>query len=111
MFFRKATSVPEISVSDVHGSDGLILIDVREDHELVGELGAIAGVRHVPLGTLLQQGLPADLSTDAPIVMVCKSGGRSGQATMAALQAGYTNTQNMSGGMLAWNREGLPVAR
>ena len=98
-------------MSDVHGSDGLILIDVREDHELVGELGAIAGVRHVPLGTLLHQGLPADLPSDAQIVMVCKSGGRSGQATMAAHQAGYSNTRNMSGGMLAWNQAGLPVTR
>lgn len=109
MFFQKAPSIPEISVQDVHDGQGLILIDVREEHELVGELGAIEGIQHIPLGTLLQSGLPPEIPTEAPLVLVCKSGGRSGHATLALTQHGYSNSKNMAGGMIAWNRAALPL--
>lgn len=109
MFFHKTPSIPEVSVHEVHEGQGLILIDVREEHELVGELGAIEGIQHIPLGTLLQNGLPPEIPTESALVIVCKSGGRSGHATLALAQNGYSNAKNMAGGMIAWNRAGLPL--
>jgi len=43
------------------------------------------------------------------IVFVCRSGGRSGQATELALQMGFNKVANMTGGMIAWNLATLPV--
>jgi len=90
------------------GLPGHRLIDVREPGELVGELGHIAGVEPVPLGTLVEVAAPWDRQT--PLVMICRSGNRSGRATQVLAQMGFASVHNMAGGMLRWRAEGLPVA-
>ncbi|MDI1449788.1 rhodanese-like domain-containing protein [Polyangium sp. 6x1] len=88
-------------------SSGARLIDVREPSELVGDLGHVAGVENVPLARLDE----AALRKDEPLVLVCRSGRRSGQAAAALSVAGYSCVMNMAGGMIAWNEAGLPVER
>jgi rhodanese-related sulfurtransferase len=39
---------------------------------------------------------------DEEIILYCRSGNRSGQAAMFLETMGFTNTKNLSGGMLAW---------
>jgi rhodanese-related sulfurtransferase len=39
---------------------------------------------------------------DQPIYVYCRSGNRSGQACLILETAGFTNTINVAGGMLAW---------
>jgi len=36
------------------------------------------------------------------VIVYCRSGNRSGQAAMMLETMGFTNTKNLSGGMLAW---------
>jgi sulfur dioxygenase len=91
-----------------HARD-LQIVDVREPHEYVGELGHIAGARLVPLGTLAAQA--STLDKDAPIVTVCRSGGRSAQAVVMLGKAGFPKAANLAGGMLAWHEHRLPVQR
>ncbi|WP_397326794.1 rhodanese-like domain-containing protein [Paenibacillus sabuli] len=78
----------------------LNLIDVRELDEWTE--GHIAEARHLPLGEL--PGRVAELyeDEDAPLVLVCRSGGRSGKACDYLSAQGY-NPINMQGGMLAWS--------
>ena len=45
-----------------------------------------------------------ELDKSKEYIMVCHSGGRSGQATMFLESQGY-NVINMNGGMLAWEGE------
>jgi rhodanese-related sulfurtransferase len=85
----------------------LYLVDVREDQEYTGELGHVAETRHVKLATI-----PEQLTTfpkDKTIVFICRSGGRSAQASMFAIQEGYTKVYNMQGGMILWNQLQLPI--
>jgi rhodanese-related sulfurtransferase len=85
------------------------IIDVREVHEYNGPLGHIDGSELVPLGTIGAVALPWDRS--APILMVCRSGGRSGQACRALAQLGFSRLYNLSGGMMGWNDAQLPIER
>jgi rhodanese-related sulfurtransferase len=76
------------------------LIDVREPSEVAA--GEIEGSVNVPLGTL-----PDNLGMfqpDEEIVVTCKMGGRSAQATHFLLSRGYTNVRNLVGGFLEWKR-------
>jgi rhodanese-related sulfurtransferase len=86
------------------------LIDVRRPEEFNNELGHIEGAKLVTLGpeltNFLQQG---DRSQE--IVFVCRSGGRSGHATVESQALGYKWTSNMVGGMIRWNEAGFPVSR
>jgi len=72
------------------GSVGPILLDVRE-----------------PLSTFLAryQSLPVD----RPLMVICATGSRSGQATAYLLAHGWTDVVNVTGGTAAWQRAGLPT--
>jgi rhodanese-related sulfurtransferase len=89
--------------------EGVKLVDVREPHEFTGELGHIDGAELVPLATVVAASESWDKDTE--IVLVCRSGGRSGRAADALARAGFTRLSNMVGGMLRWNDEQRPVAR
>ncbi len=87
----------------------IAMIDVREPHEFTGELGHVAGSKLVPLATLLDAARA--WPRDEELVLVCRSGNRSGRAAQALAGAGFTRLYNLAGGMLAWNAAGLPVER
>jgi glyoxylase-like metal-dependent hydrolase (beta-lactamase superfamily II)/rhodanese-related sulfurtransferase len=83
------------------------VIDVREPDEYVGPLGHIRGAKLIPLGQLGRR--LGELPKDRPLVMVCRSGARSAQATVALQRAGFPKVANLSGGMLRWRGEGHAV--
>jgi rhodanese-related sulfurtransferase len=85
-------------------AEGSLLLDVREPDEWAA--GHAEDAIHIPLAAL-----PAEvdrLPLDRPIVCVCRSGGRSGQAADWLKQGGY-DAWNLSGGMQAWAATGLAV--
>lgn len=83
------------------------VIDVRESYEFNGDLGHIAGARLIPLGELADRS--GELSSDLPVVVVCRAGGRSAQATKTLASRGFTKTANLAGGMLRWRAQHYPV--
>lgn len=88
-------------------AQGAVLIDVREASEWTS--GHAPGAQHIPLGQLAAH--YATLPRDREIMLVCQSGARSGVATRMLRQQGFDRAVNVQGGMLAWQRYGLPVVR
>jgi glyoxylase-like metal-dependent hydrolase (beta-lactamase superfamily II)/rhodanese-related sulfurtransferase len=86
----------------------LTVIDVREPSEWSGELGHIEGAELLPIGELRAR--LDSLPRDRPIVAVCRSGGRSAQATLILESAGFQRVANIEGGMIRWRALGLPAA-
>ena len=83
------------------------VLDVREPDEFTGSLGHIKGAKLIPLGTLLNN--MEQLSKEKPVVVVCRSGARSAQATVMLKNAGFAKVANLAGGMLRWRAQHLPV--
>jgi rhodanese-related sulfurtransferase len=71
--------------------DGATVIDVRTPAEFAG--GHVAGSVNIPLDTV-QRELPRFQAITGPIVLVCASGNRSGQATAWLRAQGLTNVEN-----------------
>lgn len=94
----------EMTVDDLKAKldkkDKFILLDVRESHEL--EIASIKGAApvHIPLGQLPQRFTELDKSQE--VAVLCRSGGRSAQATHYLRLQGY-NAVNVAGGILAWS--------
>lgn len=83
------------------------VLDVREPDEFTGPLGRIPGAIPIPLGELKDR--TADLSTETPIVAVCRAGGRSAQAIAILKKNGFEDVANLAGGMLLWRAQHCTV--
>ncbi|MFR9752708.1 rhodanese-like domain-containing protein [Nocardia sp. 004] len=82
-----------------------ILLDIREIEEW--QLGHAPGAVHIPMVEV-----PArieELDYDADLYVVCRQGGRSLRVVEYLTHIGYEAIQ-VSGGMVAWQRAGRPLA-
>lgn len=100
-------TVPEITPQDLNNHLGQVtLIDVRRPDEFVGELSHIPGAELKTLGPELDSFLRSH-DKDDEVVFVCRSGARSGQATLQGRALGFSKCVNLQGGMLLWNQLNL----
>ncbi|MEZ4410308.1 MAG: MBL fold metallo-hydrolase [Polyangiales bacterium] len=105
-----AGGIPEVTPEWVAaGAAGTRLVDVREPNEFNNELGHVPGSILVPLATVVDAA--AAWPRDEPVVLICRSGGRSGKAALALGERGFTKAVSMRGGMLLWNAQRLPITR
>ena len=84
---------------------------MREQSEYIGELGHIKGSRLVPLSTITSALEELEAVRNKEIVFVCRSGARSTTAAAILKGLGFEKVKNMKGGMLAWNKENLPISK
>jgi len=104
-------NVPEITPEVFKGHVGTItLIDVRRPDEFDGELSHIPGAKLITLGPDLDAFLNAH-NKDDEIVFVCRSGARSGRATLQSRAMGFSKSVNLQGGMLLWNERKYPIEK
>lgn len=106
-----AANVPEVEptwVMDAAGSN-VRFVDVREPDEFSGELGHAPGSVLVPLATV--EGAASGWDRNVPVVLICRSGGRSGKAAIALLSMGFERVASMRGGMILWNELGYRTER
>jgi len=82
----------------LEAGDAPLIIDVREPDEYAR--GHIPGARLLPLGEVLARS--RDLPTDQEIILVCRSGNRSGLAQEWLKAKGFRNVRNLAGGMQRW---------
>jgi rhodanese-related sulfurtransferase len=75
-----------------------VLIDVRQPSEY--EDAHIQGAKLIPLGELPER--LAEIPKDKPVVVYCRSGARSARAAAFLREKGFTNIENLSGGMISW---------
>src|SRR5688572_9437257 len=91
------------AVVDVHEARrrqaaGAVLVDVREPAEW--RTGHAPNATLIPLGTLTQR--LAEIPRGRDVLLICRSGNRSGTAQRQLLQLGYQQVFNVTGGMNAW---------
>ncbi|MCX6968280.1 MAG: molybdopterin-synthase adenylyltransferase MoeB [Verrucomicrobia bacterium] len=78
-----------------------LLLDVREPFEW--DICHIPGAKLIPLGELSAR--LGELDRAGEIVLICKSGMRSGRALHLLREAGFGSLRNVQGGIAAWARE------
>jgi rhodanese-related sulfurtransferase len=98
--------VPTIEVTQVPDPlpAGVTVLDVREPVEW--HHGRIDGALHIPLTQLPARA--GELPVDQQLLVVCKVGGRSSQATAFLQEKGF-DAVNLAGGMIEWSATGRPM--
>jgi rhodanese-related sulfurtransferase len=82
----------------LNGPQAPLLLDVRLPSEF--DVTRLEGSRHIPLGVLRSRA--GELPRDRPIVLVCKLGLRSYEASLILQTAGLENVRVLEGGLEAW---------
>ena len=86
-----------------------VVVDVCETEEFAA--GHVTGSKNVPLGQLEEKLPGAVKNKTLPLILVCKSGARSGRAVAIAKKLGYDNVQSLGGGLSAWKAANLPLEK
>lgn len=94
--------VPGVGAADVP-EDGYLL-DVREQDEW--DAGHAPEAVHVPMRQLGDRA--GEIPRDREVFVICRSGHRSAQVTVALNQAGWL-ARNVEGGMKSWAEAGRPM--
>lgn len=85
------------------------ILDVRELAEY--NSGHVLNAKLIPLGELKQRLGELEKYRNQPMVVVCRSGSRSGNACALLAKQGYTQAYNLAGGVMAWKSSNLPLEK
>ena len=78
----------------------VMVVDVRTQSEY--EDAHIEGAVLVPLDTICDSDIAALPDKDATLIVYCRTGVRSAQASAALVKLGYTHVYDMDGGITSW---------
>lgn len=86
-----------------------VIVDVREPKEF--SASHIPNAINLPLSSLKDRWRELEKYKDRPLVVSCRSGNRSLKGAVALRKHGFTTVYNLSGGLLAWERDNLPTQK
>jgi molybdopterin/thiamine biosynthesis adenylyltransferase/rhodanese-related sulfurtransferase len=96
------------AVSEVLGSEGVVIVDVRESDEW--DAGHIPGAKFVTRGHLESRIEGAAPDRSARVILYCASGNRSALAAKTLRdELGYEHVESMTGGYTLWKDRGYAV--
>ena len=95
-------AVPEIAPLQIPAD--ALLLDVRNDDEW--QAGHAPSAVHLPMGAVVSR--LDEIPEDRQVVVICKVGARSAQVAEYLNRVGRSAV-NVAGGMVAWQRAGLPI--
>lgn len=101
---QTATIFDAVSLSNHQDA---IFVDVREKKEMA--TGVINGAYRVPLSSFEKGMSQLEKFKDKPVIVYCRSGNRSISAGSKLRKKGFSHVYNLTGGILAWQKENLPT--
>lgn len=90
-------------------SHGAVLVDIREAYETNFRVFDIPEVVYLPWTRFGSEA--GALPRDRALVLADAAGIYSREAARILVQAGYSNLAKLSGGMIDWDADGLPVRK
>jgi sulfur dioxygenase len=106
-----ALITPERAKERIDSDENVLVLDVRNLDEYMGQLGHIQGSRHIPVQELSARIGEIEDYRDHEVITVCKTGGRSLSAVNILIKAGFTRVTSMTGGMVQWNANRYSIAK
>ena len=106
---RRGDKVSTLQATQMINQGKTLLLDVRDGAAFAQ--GHMRDARNISLKELPVRIGELDKFKAKTVIVVCASGVQSSRATGLLRNAGFTNAVSLSGGITAWQAQGLPVAR
>ena len=87
--------------------EGAVIVDVRESYLNNFKMFNVAYVIYMPFSELASS--YSDLPGDKPLIFADAVGLRSRESVLFMNEHGFKNAFNMAGGIVDWERDGLPL--
>jgi rhodanese-related sulfurtransferase len=107
--FRGVNEVNAAAALQLINHKNAIVLDVREPNEYAA--GHVLNSKLIPLGKLKERMNELEKHKEQPIVVVCRSGNRSGTACYLLGKQGFAQAYNLAGGVQAWQKSNLPFEK
>jgi rhodanese-related sulfurtransferase len=107
--FRGVKEVNSAAALQLINHKDAIVLDVREPNEYTA--GHVLNSKLIPLGKLKERMSELEKFKGQPIVVMCRSGNRSGTACFLLGKQGFTQAYNLAGGIQAWQKNNLPLEK
>ena len=96
------------TVQLLNHEDGVV-VDVCEPKEF--QAGHVPKAINLPLSALSNRLRELDRYKNKPVIVACRSGNRSMKGAVILRKHGFATVYNLSGGLLAWEKDNLPVEK
>ena len=96
---------PREAFAEVHSN--AIIVDVREEYLIGFKLFDVPNIIYLPNSQL--ESRFHELPLDKPLIIADSVGLRSKEAMLFLANKGYLSIANLSGGIVDWERDGLPL--
>jgi rhodanese-related sulfurtransferase len=103
---RSGQTVSTTQATQMINKQNALVLDIRDKKEF--NEGHLADALNIPYGSLADRMSELESAKERPIILVCKSGQTVGIAGKTLKQKGY-QVFRMSGGMMEWRNQNLPV--
>ena len=110
VFGNRLRGIKEVDVNaalQLINHKSALVLDVREQSEY--QTGHLLNSRLIPLNKLKDRIGELEKYKDKPVVVVCRTGNRSGTACVNLAKQGFTQAYNLTGGVLAWQKAKMPT--
>ncbi|WP_221799997.1 rhodanese-like domain-containing protein [Oceanobacter mangrovi] len=105
---RNGAAVSPAEATQLINKEGAIIVDIRDKKDF--KEGHLANAMNIPFADFARRMNELNVYKDKPIVLVCKSGQTVSMAAKMLKEKEF-NPVRLSGGMMEWNNQNLPVVR
>ena len=106
---RAGATLSSMQATKLINDNSAVIIDLRDKKEF--DSGHLVSALHIPYMSLKDKVVELSKHKDKPILLICKMGHQSGSAGKLLRQQGFTNVSRLSGGMMSWTADGLPLVK
>jgi rhodanese-related sulfurtransferase len=106
---RRGSKLSLLQATQMINQGKTVILDVREPAEFAA--GHIRDSKNIPLKDLPKRVGELDKFKSKSVLVVCASGVQSSKAAGQLKQAGFNEVCSLSGGLAAWQAQGLPTAK
>ncbi|ADD68611.1 Rhodanese domain protein [Denitrovibrio acetiphilus DSM 12809] len=100
---------PSELIKMIKEKQDFVLIDVREENEVLAGKIESSNYMHSPRGLIDIIAAKGSLKTEQTIVVYCKKGSRGLLAAASLHELGFKKIYNLKGGIHAWMEDGYPI--
>ncbi|WP_430461568.1 rhodanese-like domain-containing protein [Thalassolituus sp. LLYu03] len=105
---RSGASVSPAQATLMINKEEAVVLDIRDKKDF--SAGHLANALNIPYANLASRLGELDKHKERPIILVCKTGQTVGIAGKMLREKGF-NAVRLTGGMMEWNNQNLPVVR